>query len=120
MKRIFLPWPPKGLWPNDRPHWAQKAKVTKAARFMAKALLLGTQPGIVRITFCPKPLGPMPDKDNCISACKAYQDGIADALGVNDRGLIVTHEFGDRCKDGAVIVDIMPDTVAIEFRGVIS
>jgi crossover junction endodeoxyribonuclease RusA len=108
VRRIFLPWPPAPLWPNARPHWAQKAKATKAARFTAKALLIGVAPGPVRITFCPKPLGPKPDRDNCISACKAYQDGIADALGVNDRDLIVTYEMGERCKDGGVIVEIGP------------
>ena len=26
----------------------------------------------------------MPDKDNALSACKAYFDGIAEAIGVND------------------------------------
>lgn len=120
MKRIFLPWPYEGLWLNDRPHWRVKAKATKAYRFAVKCLVGRADPGLIRVTFCPKPFGPMPDKDNCIAAFKAGQDGIADALGVNDRDLIVTHEFGDRCKNGAVIVDIMPETVAIEFRGVIS
>ena len=110
MRRIFLPWPDKSLWPNGRPHWAEKAKATKAYRFAAKAMLCGCPPGAVRVTFCPKPLGPMPDRDNCIAAFKAGQDGIADALGVNDRDLTVSHVFGDRCKDGAVIVEVFaPD-----------
>lgn len=39
----------------------------------------------VRITVFPKKYGPAPDKDNCVSAAKAYLDGIADAIGVNDR-----------------------------------
>lgn len=44
--------------------------------------------------------------DNCIAAFKAGQDGLADALGVNDRDLTVNYEMGDRCKDGGVIVDV--------------
>ncbi len=117
MKHVILPWPYEALWPNARPHWAQKAKAVKAYRFAAKTMCNGAKPGVVRITFCPKPFGPLPDKDNCISAFKAGQDGIADALGVNDRDLIVTHEFGSRCRDGGVIVDIIPTVVEIPFRG---
>lgn len=117
MKHVILPWPYEALWPNARPHWAQKAKAVKAYRFAAKTMCNGAKLGVVRITFCPKPFGPLPDKDNCISAFKAGQDGIADALGVNDRDLIVTHEFGSRCRDGGVIVDIIPTVVEIPFRG---
>ena len=106
--KVFLDWPYKGLWPNDRAHWAVKSKATKAYRFAAKVKLLKATVGPIRVTFCPKAMGPMPDMDNCIAAFKAGQDGIADALGVNDRDLIVTHEMGGRCKDGAVIVEILP------------
>lgn len=31
MKRIFLPWPYEGLWPNDRPHWATEGGLLMAA-----------------------------------------------------------------------------------------
>lgn len=120
MKRIFLDWPYDALWPNKRPHWAAKAKATKAYRFAAKCKTLGAEIGVIRVTFCPKPFGPMPDRDNCIAAFKAGQDGIADALGINDRDLTVIHEFGDRCKDGGVIVDILPLEKAVELRGQIS
>lgn len=107
MKRAVLPWPLKGLWPNHRTHWAQKARATKAYRFAAKAVFLGAAVGPVRVTFCPKSKGPAPDLDNAIAAFKSGQDGIADALGVNDRDLSVSYAFGERCKDGAVIVEIM-------------
>lgn len=108
MKHATLPWPYEALWPNARPHWAAKAKATKAYRFAAKSMCRGAAPGVIRVTFCPKPFGPMPDKDNCIAAFKAGQDGIADALKVNDRDLVFVHEFGGRCKEGAVIVEILP------------
>jgi crossover junction endodeoxyribonuclease RusA len=38
----------------------------------------------VRLTVYPKGRGVAPDKDNALSACKSYLDGIADAMGVND------------------------------------
>lgn len=120
MTHVILPWPYEALWPNARSHWAQKARQTKAYRFAAKCLVGNAQPGLVRVTFCPKSRGPIPDKDNCIAAFKAGQDGIADAFGVNDRDLTVVHEFGDRCKDGGVIVDILPFETRIPFRGQIT
>ncbi|WP_226552959.1 hypothetical protein [Celeribacter naphthalenivorans] len=58
----------------------------------------------------------MPDLDNAVASFKAGQDGLADALGVNDRDLngSITHLIGDRCKDGAVIVEVQ------EMRGDVS
>jgi crossover junction endodeoxyribonuclease RusA len=120
VKRVFLEWPYDALWPNSRPHWAVKAKATKGYRFAAKVKCLGAEPGIIRVTFCPKPKGPIPDKDNCIAAFKAGQDGIADALKINDRDLIFIHEMGGRCKDGGVIVDFLPPEKNVELRGQIS
>lgn len=111
MTRAILPWPYPALWPNARPHWAAKAKATSAYRFCAKAMLLNASVGPIRVTFCPKSKGPIPDRDNCTAAFKAGQDGIADALRVNDRDLSISYAFGERCKDGAVIVEIIPPQV---------
>ena len=104
--RIVLPWPFPALWPNKRPHWSAKARATRSYRHMTKLCANGAKAGPIRLTFCPKPLGPKPDLDNCIAASKALADGLADAMGVNDRELRFTYELGDRCKDGAVIVEI--------------
>ncbi len=43
------------------------------------------------ITFKPKTRR-LPDDDNCLAMCKAYRDGIADALGVDDKRF-VSHPF---------------------------
>ena len=104
--RIVLPYPFPAQWPNKRPHWSAKARATRSYRWTTKLAANGSKPGPIRVTFCPKPFGPMPDMDNCIAAFKAGQDGLADAMGVNDRELRFTYEMGDRCKDGAVIVEI--------------
>ena len=106
IQRFVLPYPYPALWPNKRPHWSAKARATRSYRWMTKIAANGAKPGKVHLILCPKPFGPVPDRDNFISACKSCQDGLADAMGVNDRDLIVTYEMGNRCKDGAVIVEI--------------
>ena len=50
-----------------------------------------------------RPSGPAPDEDNINAACKSYLDGIADALGVNDRNFAVHRPvIGERRRHGAV------------------
>ena len=107
--RIVLPYPPPALWPNKRPHWSAKARATRSYRQWAKLAANGAKPGRVHLIFCPKPFGPAPDRDNAIAAFKAGFDGLADAMGINDRNLKFTDEIGNRCKDGAVIVEIYDD-----------
>ena len=94
MITIDLPWPAAILWPNgpqprNRGHYAA---VTKKHRNLAGWATLealegakGFVPGKITLRVFAKPRGPLPDRDNCIAACKAMLDGIADGLGVNDR-----------------------------------
>lgn len=90
---IQLPYPHKALWPNGRAHWGAKAKQTKDHRLWAFMATKAALPVCfrsngeripVRLIVSAKPKGPLPDKDNALAACKAYLDGIAEALGVND------------------------------------
>ena len=50
--------------------------------------------------------GTGPDADNALASCKAYLDGCADALGVNDRALDCAgiHRVKDREQDGTVLI----------------
>lgn len=88
---IVLPYPHKSLWPNGRAHWAEKAREVKKHRKWAylatrdAKISVGNGPIPVHILVKPKARGPAPDRDNAIAACKAYLDGIAESLGVNDR-----------------------------------
>ena len=88
---IELSYPHKSLWPNGRAHWAEKAREFKRAKLAAawatKAakIKLGDSPIPISIIVHPKAKGPAPDTDNCVRAATAYLDGIADALGINDR-----------------------------------
>ena len=89
--RVDLTWPAKELHPNRRTHWAEKARATKKARADARSVASGAKlPRIdasaIKVTciFSPPPVKRNRDADNLIAACKAYFDGIADAIGVND------------------------------------
>jgi hypothetical protein len=88
---IALPYPDKALWPNGRAHYMAKAREAKKHKTWAynatraAAVRLGDSPIPVSLVVYPKRTGPAPDADNCIAAAKSYLDGIADALGINDR-----------------------------------
>lgn len=109
---ISLPYPHKALWPNGRPHWAAKARETKKHRGWARLATLADptrpdNPGRIIATFYPKPSGPLPDKDGCSASLKAYQDGIADAYGIDDSAFAEPRIlFGERCRDGGVSIVI--------------
>lgn len=91
MSGIVLPFPHKSLWPNGRAHWATKAREVKKHRqwaniaMRAASLCIADSPIPVRIVCHPKRTGPAPDRDNIIAAAKAYLDGIADYLCIDDR-----------------------------------
>lgn len=110
-KILVLPWPPKGLSPNDRIHWAKKAKITKAYRNISRVLTM--QAGLVAPTterillvmeFVP-PDRRARDDDNLIASCKGLRDGIADALGIDDKRFVTQFSLsGDVARGGMVLV----------------
>lgn len=114
---IELPYPAKELSPNSRCHWSQKARLNKIAR--KDAALLAKVAGFSELTFTGYD-GKLHlwidiycktknyvDADNALSSCKSMIDGIADALGVNDRRF-VHHPFvkDETHKGGKVIIRI--------------
>jgi hypothetical protein len=113
--KIELPFPAKILWPNGRTrsHLAKHGAAKKhkgwahiAAMSERASAPVGEALQLVATFHC-KPRGPLPDKDNAGASLKAYQDGIALALGVDDRHFgqpIVL--FGDRHKVGKVVVEM--------------
>lgn len=110
---IELPWPVKALSPNhrSRSHWP-RTNALKAARHTAWVLALkagwGHQPQLPErklvVTFRP-PAKYHYDRDNLIASTKAYQDGIADALGCDDNTFRVEYRFADPVKGGLVTVE---------------
>lgn len=104
MIRVDLPYPHKLLWPNGPrgnvgqlalekrkhrrwahdmvmadPDWRRFARsVQNMPHFRAARLP-------VHIVVSRKAAGVFPDNDNTVAAAKAYLDGIADRLGINDK-----------------------------------
>lgn len=112
---IELPFPAKILWPNGRGHHMAKHRATKKHRQWAHdatlAALHGARwPRLARVqwsvTVYPKTANPI-DADNAVAAMKAYQDGIADALKINDSLFDApTIHFAEPVKHGKVVVSI--------------
>ena len=94
---LILPFPPPHCWPNarSRSHWPKVRAKASAKKWAQIACLewrndypVGEQ-FTIQVTCFPKPTGPAPDGDNINAAAKAYIDGIAAAMGVNDRNFTV-------------------------------
>jgi crossover junction endodeoxyribonuclease RusA len=113
-----LPFPVKALWPNGRAHWAVKGKAVRSHR--GWAYIAARDAGVAKadpdsrvsiaVTVHPKTRHPI-DRDNCVAALKSYIDGIADALGVDDRNFETpTITFGDPIKGGlfSVVLTVTP------------
>lgn len=112
MTTFDLPWPDKLLSPNARVHWRRKHGITKAARTtaatIAGAAIKATPdwPSVnVSVVFHP-PDRRRRDRDNLIASMKAANDGIADALGIDDSRFVSTYAMGDVIKGGAVRVTL--------------
>lgn len=92
---LVLPWPPRDLSPNARIHWRKKAPITKAYKEACWALAKQsgiTVPDSPRIalwlTFYP-PDRRARDDDNIIASFKAGRDGLALALGIDDKSFVM-------------------------------
>jgi crossover junction endodeoxyribonuclease RusA len=114
VNRIELPWPSALLSPNARVHWGAKSRATKAARAdgycATRAAKIGIPAGdvpiMVQLTFNP-PDQRRRDQDGMLSSCKAYLDGIADALGVNDNAFrLAAPIIAEPIKGGKVVITI--------------
>jgi hypothetical protein len=126
---LVLPWPSKDLSPNARVHYRVKAAATKIAR--QTAVVLAFEAGW-RDAWLPEgrlhlwidcyqaPGKKLPDDDNMIGRCKAYRDGIAQVLGIDDKRFI-SHPFvsDERRPGGQVVVRITggPASAARQLHG---
>ena len=107
--KVTLPWPPKALSPNARVHWSVKSQAAKSYR--RHCLDLCKLANIVKpetegrlhlwLTFYP-PDRRHRDDDNMIASFKSGRDGIADALGIDDKRFVchpfVSDEIGGYIK----------------------
>lgn len=111
---IELPWPGRILSPNGRGHYHTVARAKKAAKNAAFLLTKGARIGIVagdvpvliKLTFHPMTKNSV-DADNLVASCKAYLDGIALALGVDDSFFrLAAPVVAEPVKGGKVVVTI--------------
>ena len=127
MIAIDLPWPSRDLHPNARKHWTAKARATKAARVEAgwaakaagvKRIAAGSL--AVTAVFSP-PDNRRRDTDGMLSSIKAYFDGIADVIGIDDSAWQLSIRRLPMLKGGAVRIEIevISDMIAdeaVKFR----
>lgn len=97
MIEVVLPWPPKDLSPNARVHWTKRSKAAKTYRIECgwhvraagpKPKFAPSGPVTLDIEFVEPDKQYRRDLDNMLASIKAGIDGIADALGVNDRRFV--------------------------------
>lgn len=110
---IVLPFPDKILWPNGRGHHMAKHRAFQKHKEWARIATLAALPRCfkwngdpVRLhyTVTPKTAHKV-DADNAVAAMKAYQDGIALALKVDDSAFAVPGiTFAAPMKPGGVEV----------------
>lgn len=119
--------PPRECSPNARAHFAKKAKAARtyreAAQLATKSTLNG-EPGVrdalttarricyrLTVSWEPGRRGTI-DEDNTLASAKAALDGIAAALGVDDRRFTVRGVEIDRAtRRGVTVVTLWPEEV---------
>ena len=107
--QFALPWPAKKLHSNaPQGHWGGKHRATAKARLEAQIMAgsagVGHWPqAAILIEYYPPSL--KGDPQNVPSSLKAYIDGIADAMGCDDRGFKVDFPrvFAGTKKGGEVV-----------------
>lgn len=114
-RTVELPFPAKALWPNGRAHWSKKAREFKKHKGWAMVAMKAERPEPVsgRVSLAvivhPKTRHQI-DADNAVAAFKAYGDGIAQALGVDDKLFDApTVAFGEPVKGGLFKVMVSYD-----------
>lgn len=106
---IVLPWPSSKLVGHHKHHWRVMRPVIKQHREWARLATLEVRPqapesGDIPIHFRFVPPDRRGDRTNYPNRLKAYIDGIADALTVNDSRFLPSYEFAAPEKPGRVEV----------------
>ncbi len=109
--RVLLTWPEKEANPNSRAHHMVLHRVKKKMRKAAWALatqagLRAPSDGPIKIHTTAFP----PDKrhrdgDNFLASCKAYFDGIADAMKVDDHRFVHSFDMTDQ-TGGYIVIEV--------------
>lgn len=105
---IELPYPPSKLNPNQRYHWAVKARAAKAYKFQCFAILSQYREELqgraeFHVEFQP-PNAHRHDADNALAAFKHGADALSQVTGVDDSKFAFTIKMGAPRKGGAVVL----------------
>ena len=131
---VRLPWPSAKLGANKRGHWKGDWAATRKARNDARMM---TAQALVaaghRLTYGqlaepakaytlkwtivqPKDRRRHLDDDNAESRLKAYRDGLAEALGIDDRHITATRTFAEPSGNGEIIATLRPAEYGLPVR----
>lgn len=117
---IRVPWvPPAGMGMNAHKHWRSKhgpEQEAKQAGYLAAKSAIARKPWecpdmpMVIVTIHWERKSRRKDWDNAASVCKQIQDGICEALGIDDRRFItgIPLQKIDPAKQGYVEYRILP------------
>lgn len=108
---IELPFPPSELSGHNNGQWFNKSGIVAKHRKWAFTATKAARPtvpakGDVRLHIhfhAPDNRG---DRTNYWNRCKPYIDGIAEALGINDRRFLPSKSFGANEPGGRVLISI--------------
>lgn len=108
---IELPWPPKELSGHHNVHWRVLQPIKKKHREWARLATMEAAPAVsaagdIRVSATFYPPDKRSDRVNFPGRMKPYWDGIADALGVNDRRFLPQFHFAEPVENPRVIVAI--------------
>lgn len=125
VKEITLPWPDKYLTPHAKGNWQAKARATKDARNMAwakamEAPRIDKMPdATIFVEYWPEAY--RGDVHNMHGRMKAYIDGIADAMGCDDKRFKVDFPsvWAGRSKPGKVVFRIVPAVAEVPIMGAV-
>ena len=126
IKIVTLPWPHKDIRSNSRAHKFAKARKIKDARKAAWALSMeapkvGKHPqAIIFVEYYPTSY--REDIHNVPTGLKAYIDGIADAMGCDDKKFKVYYPevWAGKANPGKVVFRIVPTIINVPVIGEIS
>lgn len=110
-RELVLPWPDRALHPNARVHWGAKSAHTKSAKVAAWATAIAAgwnkqawPDGPLHIWIDGYPTDRRRrDADGLLSSLKGALDGIADAMGVDDRRFVPHPWVKDEVRKGGEV-----------------
>lgn len=109
--QIVLPWPPATLSGHNNGHWRGKSAIVAKHRAWAFQATKAARPSVpakgdILVTVDFYPPDNRSDRLNFPNRMKPYFDGIAEALGVNDKRFLPAFNFYAPVEGGKVIVQI--------------